>query len=170
MPSMIALLGLAATAAYQNRDKISEMLGGMGSQAAGAPNAADAPSSQGGLLASLGGLLGGAGLGGAGGAGAGGAAIGSMLCGGLSDLVQHFQQNGHGAAAASWVGSGPNQAIGADQLAQALGPDTLNTLQQHTGLSRDDLLSRLSTQLPDMVNKFTPDGRLPTEAECARLS
>ena len=40
----------------------------------------------------------------------------------------------------------------------------LNTLSKQTGLSREDLLMRLSRELPDAVNKYTPQGRLPTEA------
>ena len=153
---MIALLGLVAAAGYQNRDKIAEMLGGLKSQPAGEPSAANAPSAQGGMLGNLGGLVGGAG-------------IGSVLSGGLRDLVDHFKQNGHGEAAESWVQPGPNRALGTDQLEQAIGPDTLSTLEQRTGLSREELLSRLARDLPAAVDKFTPEGRLPTEDEAARL-
>ena len=56
-----------------------------------------------------------------------------------------------------------------DQLEQAIGPDVLNTLSQQTGLSREELLSRLTRELPAAVDKFTPEGRLPTEDEAARL-
>jgi len=58
----------------------------------------------------------------------------------------------------------PNQQIAPPQLEQAIGPDVLNTLSKQTGLSREDLLMRLSRELPDAVNKYTPQGRLPTEA------
>ena len=77
--------------------------------------------------------------------------------------------NGQGQAADSWVGRGPNQPIGPTQLEQAIGPDALNALSQHTGLSREELLSRLTRELPQAVDKFTPEGRLPTEEEAARL-
>jgi uncharacterized protein YidB (DUF937 family) len=36
-------------------------------------------------------------------------------------------------------------------------------------MSRDDLLNGLSQQLPDVVDQLTPDGRLPSEQEAARL-
>jgi hypothetical protein len=36
LPSMTALLGLLAIAGYQNRDKIAEMLGGVGQRTPGA--------------------------------------------------------------------------------------------------------------------------------------
>ena len=44
----------------------------------------------------------------------------------------------------------------------------LDTLSKQTGLSREELVSRLCRELPDAVDKYTPQGRLPTEAELAR--
>ena len=55
------------------------------------------------------------------------------------------------------------------EFIQALGPDVLDQLAQHTGLSHDELLSRLTRELPNAVDKMTPDGRLPTEQEASRL-
>ena len=91
------------------------------------------------------------------------------MSGGLRDLVDRFRRNGQAQAADSWVKTGPNHPLGPDQLEQAIGSDALNTLSQQTGLSREELLARLSRDLPAAVDKFTPDGRLPTEAEAARL-
>ena len=156
MPSMIALLGLLAVAGYQNRGKIADVLGGLKQQPGAGPGQNDQQGGQGGLLGSLGGLL-------------SGASAGTVLSGGLRDLVERFRQKGHAQAADSWVKTGPNQALGPDQLEQAIGSDVLTTLSQQTGLSRDELLARLSRDLPAAVDKFTPDGRLPTEAEAARL-
>ena len=156
MPSMIALLGLLAVAGYQNRDKIAEVLGGLKQEPGGGPGKNDQQGGQGGVLGKLGGLL-------------SGASAGSVLSGGLGDLVERFKQNGQGQAADSWVKTGPNQQLGPDQLEQAIGPDVLNTLSQQTGLSREELLSRLTRELPAAVDKFTPEGRLPTEDEAARL-
>ena len=155
MPSMVALLGLLAVAGYQNRDKIAEVLAGRKPEPGGGPGPYDQPG-QGGVLDKLGGLL-------------GGASTGSVLSGGLRDLVERFKQNGQGQAADSWVKTGPNQPLRTDQLAQAIGPDALNTLSEHTGLSREELLSRLTRELPAAVDKLTPEGRLPTEDEAARL-
>jgi uncharacterized protein YidB (DUF937 family) len=152
---MTALLGLLAVAGYQNRDKIKEMLGGL-TQSAGSTAGGGSQASQGGPLGNLGGLL-------------GGASVGGVLSGGLSDLIERFKQNGHGPAADSWVNKGPNQPVDPEQLQQAIGPDVLNTLTQQTGLSREEILSRLTRELPDAVDKLTPDGRLPNEDEAARL-
>jgi uncharacterized protein YidB (DUF937 family) len=45
---------------------------------------------------------------------------------------------------------------------------TTKALSQHTGLSDDELLDGLRTQLPQLVDKLTPEGRLPTQAEASR--
>jgi uncharacterized protein YidB (DUF937 family) len=83
-------------------------------------------------------------------------------------LVESFKQHGQGEVAESWVGTGPNKQIAPDQLEQAIGPDVLATLTQQTGLSREEILSRLSTTLPEAVDKYTPDGRLPDTTDVPR--
>jgi uncharacterized protein YidB (DUF937 family) len=150
-PSMTALLGLLAVAGYQNRDKIAEMLRGAGASAPGAPGAQGQSGGLAGVLEQLRGSLGGAGAGG-------------FLSGGLGELIDRFKQNGQGATADSWVSTGPNQPVTPSQLEQAIGPDVLATLQQQTGLPREELLARLSRELPHAVDRYTPEGRLPNAA------
>jgi uncharacterized protein YidB (DUF937 family) len=97
-----------------------------------------------------------------------GGAAGSVLSGGLNDLLKQLQQSGHGEAAGSWVGNGPNRAISSDDLAKALGADQISTLVSQTGMSRQDLLAGLSEYLPGAVDQMTPAGRLPTEQEMSQ--
>jgi uncharacterized protein YidB (DUF937 family) len=157
-PSMTALLGLLAVAGYQNRDKLAEMLGNRGSGSTGGGGAAEPGSlSGGGAGGGLGGLLGS--LGG----GATGEGLGGLLGGGLSELADRFRQNGHGETAESWVGTGPNRAVEPHDLEKAIGPDVLADLTEQTGLSREELLARLSRDLPDAVDQYTPNGRLPND-------
>src|ERR1700686_581534 len=103
----------------------------------------------GGLLGNLSGMLGGAGAGG-------------LLNGGLGELLEKFKQNGHGDTAQSWVNNGPNKDISPPELKEAIGPDVLARLEQQTGLSQQELLARLSRELPGAVDKYTPDGQLPS--------
>jgi len=145
---MTALLGLLAVAGYQNRDKIAEMLGGIGQSA---PTGAG-QSGIGGLLGQLSRTVG----------------AGGLLSGGLGELVESFKQSGHGETAESWVGTGPNKPVTPPQLEQAVGPEVFETLSKQTGLSRQELLARLSRELPDAVDKYTPRGRLPTETDFPR--
>jgi uncharacterized protein YidB (DUF937 family) len=70
--------------------------------------------------------------------------------------------------AESRVGSGPNKPVAPPQLEQAIGPEVLETLSKQTGLSREELLARLSRELPDAVDKYTPHGRLPAETDVPR--
>jgi uncharacterized protein YidB (DUF937 family) len=146
-PSMTALLALLAIAGYQNKDKIAEWFNKSRQGEPGAPG----QDGLGGLLDKV-----------------GGAGAGGMLTGGLGELLDRFKQNGQGETAESWVGTGPNKPVTPPQLEQAIGPDVLDTLSQQTGLSRQELLARLSRELPEAVDKYTPQGRLPTEAELSR--
>ena len=95
----------------------------------------------------------------------GGAGAGGLLGGGLSELTDRFRQNGHGEKVDSWVGTGPNRDVAPNDLEQAIGPDVLQDLTEQTGLSRDELLSRLSRELPNAVDQYTPHGRLPADAD-----
>lgn len=154
-----ALLGVLAVAGYQNRDKIAEVLRGLQNrQPQNGEASPPSDKSEGGL----GGLFGGqGGLGDL----LGGLKTGGILSGGLGDLLKTFQQNGHGDKADTWVRPGPNAPIEQDQLSEALGPDVLDELTAKTGLSRDDILERLTRDLPKAVDDLTPDGRVPSEED-----
>ena len=81
--------------------------------------------------------------------------------GGLGPLVDRFRQAGLGDVIGSWIGHGGNHAIGPDQLARALGDDTVGALERETGMERNALLSELSQALPEVVHRLTPEGRVP---------
>ncbi len=144
-PSMTALLGLIAVTGYQNRDKLAAMFGQQSSALASAGEG-------GGLSALLGGLTG----------GLGGSGAGGLLTNGLRELIDRFQSHGNGEVANSWVGSGPNKAITPHDLEAAIGPDVLAELVQRTGLLHEELIAKLARDLPSAVDKYTPQGQLPT--------
>jgi uncharacterized protein YidB (DUF937 family) len=150
MPSMTALLGMLAIAGYQNKDKLIEMFNSVAGGSKG-PASGGQPQAQNNLPGSLSSVLGGAGVGG-------------LLGGGLSELLEQFKKNGQGEAAESWIGTGPNKEVSPPELKQAIGQDVLAALEQQTGLSQEELLARLSRELPTAVDKYTPDGRLPSRA------
>ena len=95
-------------------------------------------------------------------------AAGSVLSGGLNELLKQFQQSGQGDVAKSWVGTGPNKSISPNDLAKTLGSDQIDRLMTQTGMSRDELIAGLSQVLPEVVDKLTPQGRIPTEQELSR--
>jgi uncharacterized protein YidB (DUF937 family) len=88
---------------------------------------------------------------------------GALSGGGLGDLLDSFKQAGHGDAADSWVGTGPNKQIAPEHVEKAISPEVLDAIVKQTGMSRADILERLSKDIPDAVNEMTPDGKLPTE-------
>jgi uncharacterized protein YidB (DUF937 family) len=158
-PMTMAILGLLAWKAIKHLTASQP-----GAPPAPAPspagNASGGVISGGGLAGGLADIL----KGNLGGLLAGGAA-GSVISGGIGDLLKQLQQSGHGDAANSWVGPGQNKPIAPGDLAKALGADQINGLMSQTGLSREDLLSGLSQQLPGVIDHLTPDGRLPTDNE-----
>jgi uncharacterized protein YidB (DUF937 family) len=83
------------------------------------------------------------------------------LAGGLGGLLNQFQQSGHGNIMKSWIGTGPNQPISPGQMGVALGPK----ITQKTGMSEQELTAQLSQILPGVVDKLTPNGRLPSQSE-----
>ncbi len=81
--------------------------------------------------------------------------------GGLSGLVEKFQQAGLGDVVGSWIGTGQNQAISGDQLTSVLGSGPLAGLAEKLGMSPEEAASQISNVLPGLVDKLTPAGELP---------
>ena len=91
------------------------------------------------------------------------------ITGGLGGLLKQFQQAGFGDTINSWINTGPNKPVAPDQVSDALGPEIIDMLSQRTGLPRDQVASILSQVLPQIVDQLTPDGRLPSQRDVARL-
>lgn len=87
---------------------------------------------------------------------------------GLGGLVKQFQQKGLGDTIDSWVNRGANKDISSGQMSDALGSDVVDQLSRRTGLSREEVIAQLAKLLPNVVDKLTPDGRLPTQREMER--
>jgi uncharacterized protein YidB (DUF937 family) len=87
------------------------------------------------------------------------------LLAGLGGLLERFQQGGQGNVINSWIGSGQNQPVQPGQLSTVLGPNIIKALAQSSGLSEEELTKQLSQILPGVVDKLTPNGRMPTLAE-----
>ncbi len=81
--------------------------------------------------------------------------------GGLQNLISQFDSKGLGEIIGSWVGTGQNKSISPDQLQNVLGPDVLGGIASKLGLNMNDLSSQLSNLLPGVVDKLTPEGKVP---------
>ncbi len=153
-PSLTALLGILAVAGYQNRDKLAQMFGTNAAPGAGQPSTQlpipsrldESPVRNEGITKLLAGVSG----------------AGALLSNGLAELVDRFQTSGQGPVADSWIKTGPNEKASPADLENAIGADVLETLTSQTGLTRAEIVARLTRDLPDAVDRYTPDGKIPT--------
>jgi uncharacterized protein YidB (DUF937 family) len=81
--------------------------------------------------------------------------------GGLNNLISQFGAKGLGDVIGSWVGTGKNIPISADQLKGVLGDDTVKNIASKLGMDSNAVTSQLSNLLPDVVDKLTPEGKVP---------
>ena len=81
--------------------------------------------------------------------------------GGLNGLVAKFNQAGLGDVVGSWIGTGENQPISADQLSGVLGSDVMGKAASQLGLDSSQLSGQLSAMLPGLIDKLTPNGTAP---------
>ena len=81
---------------------------------------------------------------------------------GLGGLLGKFTNAGLGSKANSWVGSGDNEPLDADDVEQALGTDELDRIADKAGISRSEAKSGLAEMIPGLVDKMSPGGTLPT--------
>lgn len=81
--------------------------------------------------------------------------------GGLGGLVQSFQQGGLAEVVNSWVSTGQNMPVSAEQLQAVLGGGQLQNIAAQLGVSSEQASGSLAELLPQVVDKLTPDGQLP---------
>jgi uncharacterized protein YidB (DUF937 family) len=81
--------------------------------------------------------------------------------GGLSGLLQIFQSKGLTDVMSSWISTGKNLPISADQIQQVLGDGSIQKMAGNVGMPKEDLLNSLATLLPQIIDQLTPDGKLP---------
>jgi uncharacterized protein YidB (DUF937 family) len=78
--------------------------------------------------------------------------------GGVQGIVAQLEQQGLGGTVRSWVGTGANQPITAEQIHQAFGSDAVKQLAAKLGMTPEDLAAKLSSVLPQAIDKLTPGG------------
>lgn len=81
--------------------------------------------------------------------------------GGLAGVLQQLEGSGLGDQVRSWVGTGANLPVSADQIGAALGGDIVSKLAGQAGVSGAEVSAQLSQWLPKIVDQLTPNGQLP---------
>ena len=90
--------------------------------------------------------------------------------GGISNLVEKFNQSGLGDVAASWIGKGENKPVTPQQVEAALGSDKVAELAREAGIPEEKGAEVLSQVLPNVVNEMTPDGEVPEPHKLGTIS
>ena len=83
--------------------------------------------------------------------------------GGLAGLVTNFQKNGLGDVVSSWISTGKNLPISADQIQRVFGNQQVSQIAQRVGIEPEKVTTTLAQVLPGLVDKLTPNGKLPNE-------
>jgi uncharacterized protein YidB (DUF937 family) len=98
-------------------------------------------------------------------------AVGSFIQqqGGLENLINTFHQRGLGSLVSSWVGTGQNLPISADQLAHVMGNAQVQAMAQKLGFSPQEMQNHLAEILPQVIDKLTPGGAIPTGGGLAAM-
>lgn len=81
--------------------------------------------------------------------------------GGIQGLIANFQQGGLGEIVQSWIGSGANLPVTADQLGSVLAPSTVDNIAAESGQSKPAVLEALTGLLPKIVDQATEGGNVP---------
>jgi uncharacterized protein YidB (DUF937 family) len=87
--------------------------------------------------------------------------INNPQTGGLGGLVQSFEQGGMGDVVKSWVSTGQNLPISAEQIQAVLGGGKLQEIAAQLGVSPEQASGSLAELLPKVVDHLTPNGQLP---------
>jgi len=83
--------------------------------------------------------------------------------GGVNGLTEKLRAGGLGGAVDSWISTGSNQPADPQQVAAALGPETVQQVAAKSGLSIEMVLPLLAAALPMIIDHLTPGGNLPKE-------
>ncbi|MBZ5537594.1 MAG: YidB family protein [Acidobacteriia bacterium] len=97
------------------------------------------------------------------------ALLGGSGSSGLTSLVQTFHDKGLGDIVSSWVSTGANLPVSADQVHNALGADRLRDFATKAGIAPETAGSTLASLLPNVIDKLTPNGKIPEEGLASQL-
>jgi uncharacterized protein YidB (DUF937 family) len=144
-------------------DLLGGLLGGKGGGGGGLDD----------LLGQLTGGQGGSTLGTRAGAGGGAGVLAALLPliarflsnGGLNKILAGFQQKGMTSQAASWVGTGDNEAVSGAAVEEVVGADEIRAIAEQLGISEQQAADAVAEVLPRVVDQVSPEGELPAEAD-----
>lgn len=90
---------------------------------------------------------------------------GFLKNGGLNKILSGFQQQGLGAQAQSWVGTGPNDGVSGAQVEQVVGQEQIAEIARQLGITEGQAADAVAEVLPRVVDRVSPQGELPAEPD-----
>src|SRR5258705_11994622 len=81
--------------------------------------------------------------------------------GGVAGVLDKFRQAGYADHADSWQSTGQNMPISGSALQEVLGSGAIGQIAQQLGLSHGETAGGLAQMLPQLIDKFTPNGQVP---------
>ncbi|MET0682796.1 MAG: YidB family protein [Casimicrobiaceae bacterium] len=81
--------------------------------------------------------------------------------GGVEGILDKFRQGGYADQAASWQSTGQNIPLPGSALQEVLGTGSIGQIAQQLGMSHGDAAGGLAQVLPQLIDRFTPDGNVP---------
>jgi uncharacterized protein YidB (DUF937 family) len=87
--------------------------------------------------------------------------------GGLTGLSEKFRNGGFGQLFGSWVSTGENLNLTPEQVEAVMGNEKVKAFATMLGIDHAKATEFLATTLPQMVDRLTPDGKLPEETAVA---
>jgi uncharacterized protein YidB (DUF937 family) len=88
--------------------------------------------------------------------------------GGFPALLQKLKDSGLADQVTSWIGTGENQAVSGNQIADALGEGNIVQIAQQAGLEPEHASAGLAQLLPQIIDKLTPGGQMPDDGLLAQ--
>ena len=95
--------------------------------------------------------------------------INSPQVGGIGGLQKMFHEKGLGGIVSSWISTGQNLPISAEQLQSVLHSEALQNAAQKAGIDPSQLAGMMSTLLPHVVDKLTPNGQVPDSGSLVQM-
>ncbi|EOI2317622.1 MULTISPECIES: YidB family protein [Proteus] len=85
--------------------------------------------------------------------------------GGIEGLVKQFNSAGLSELIQSWISTGSNLPINAEQIVQVFSSPVINELAAKINMNTAEASDMAAQYLPKLVDKLTPEGVIPKELD-----
>lgn len=85
--------------------------------------------------------------------------------GGVGGVLERFRQKGFGKQADSWVSTGGNVDLRAEEADEVVGGEELSRLAKQLGVPEREVALGFAEIVPELVDKLSPGGEVPPEAD-----